>query len=392
MRVRNKSEAWSRAVLFGLFGMLVVGAGCRGAGPESAVAATLSPVAACVPSAGTDLVLRPIAEGLRKPVLLITPPGEERLFVLEQPGRVRILGSDPPATFLDIRRQVEVGFSEQGLLGLAFHPDYAANGRYYVNYTEIGTGSTVIAEYQASADRSRSKGDETRLLTIRQPFVNHNGGHIAFGPDGLLYLGMGDGGAGGDPKRHGQNGGTELGSLLRINVDEPGKGPEVVAIGLRNPWRFSFDRENGDLWLGDVGQGSYEEVNRIPNGAVGLNFGWNTMEGAHCYGAEECVREGMTLPVIDVPRSGRCDSITGGYVYRGRCLPDLVGTYFYGDYCDNWVRSLRLSSDGAVTERRDWTHALEAEVDGLSSFSEDASGELYVLSHRDGVVYKLVSR
>lgn len=392
MRARSSTAKPRTAALFGAFGLFVLLGGCGAATPEIAEAAVISAGTACAPTRGTDLALRLIADGLRKPLLLVTPPGEERLFVLEQPGRIRILGSGSPSTFLDIRRQVETGFSEQGLLGLAFHPGYAVNGRYFVNYTELATGTTVVAEYQAAADRSSSKAEEKRLLTVRQPFVNHNGGHIAFGPDGLLYVGMGDGGAGGDPKKHGQNVKTSLGSMLRLDVDAPGTAPEVVATGLRNPWRFSFDRETGDVWLGDVGQGSYEEIDRIPNGVVGLNFGWNIMEGTHCYEAPNCDRGGLTLPVIDVPRSGRCDSITGGYVYRGQCLPDLVGTYFYGDYCDNWVRSLQLSPDGTVTKMRDWTDSLGGKVDGLSSFSEDAAGELYVLSHRDGVIYKLVAR
>lgn len=388
------AAAWCAAL-----GLLLSGCGLGGESAQAAVTAgPPTPGAAastgvpCEPQQGVDLRLVAVATGLRKPVLLTAPVGDSRRFVVEQPGRIRILDEGGEhAVFLDIRRRVETGFGEQGLLGLAFHPDYATNGRFYVNYTEAGTGTTVLAEHRVSADPSVAQTRERRLLTVKQPYANHNGGHIAFGPDGLLYLGMGDGGAGGDPQGHGQNPQTLLGTLSRLDVNMPNAAVEVVAIGLRNPWRWSFDRGTGDLWIGDVGQGSYEEIDRLPAGVTGLNFGWNTMEGTHCYPGEDCDRKGLTLPVIDVPRSGRCDSITGGYVYRGACLPDLQGTYLYGDYCDNWVRSLRLQK-GSATDLRDLTSSLGVSVDGVSSFGEDAAGELYVLSHRDGVVYQLAGR
>jgi glucose/arabinose dehydrogenase len=381
-----------RAVLLGACVLAL--ASCRGASGEAVAAPGPAPDGPCVPASGTSVALRVVATGLRKPVLLTSPPGDPRLFVVEQPGRVRILGAPgtAPTTFLDLRDAVQTGFSEQGLLGLAFHPDFATNGRFFVHYSNKARGETVLAEYRVSADRDRAETRERRIFELVQPFANHNGGHIAFGPDGLLYLGLGDGGAGGDPQGHGQNAATALGSMLRFDVSgERTPVPETVAIGVRNPWRWSFDRANGDLWIGDVGQGSFEEIDRIPAGVTGLNLGWNTMEGAHCYDRESCDREGLTLPVIEVPRAGICDSITGGYVYRGSCLPDLAGTYFYGDYCDNYVRTLRLV-DGAASAQQDLTDALGARIDGLSSFGEDAAGELYVLSHRDGVIYKLVAR
>ncbi len=397
--MRERSEGMRRLLL----GTVLAVLGCGGsAAPTltSAVVAsepapaTVTVSGACTPTPGRDLTLAPVAVHLRKPVLLTSPPGDDRLFVIEQPGRIRILDDAAPAphVFLDIRRKVESGFGEQGLLGLAFHPKYAENGRFFVNYTELRTGTTVVAEYRVGEDPNAARPEEKRLLTVRQPFANHNGGHIAFDPEGRLVVGLGDGGSGGDPQGHGQNAETLLGSFVRLDVDAAQPTPEPFAIGLRNPWRFSFDRATGDLWIGDVGQRSFEEIDRIPAGVSGVNLGWNVAEGRHCYGADECDQSGFLAPVVEVPRTGSCDSITGGYVYRGSCLPDLVGTYFYGDYCDNWVRSVTLDADGAVADSADWTDSLGVRLRGLSSFGEDARGELYVLSHSDGTVYRLVSR
>lgn len=371
-------------------------AGCGGDPAPSAVAAEVTPAPAPAPSISEGLALELVAEGLRQPVFLTSPPGGPRRFVVEKPGRILVLGEDgvpKPTPFLDVRRKTETGFGEQGLLGLAFHPKYSENGRFYVNYTRVPDGATVVAELTVGDDPNVADPAERELLVVKQPWKNHNGGGLAFGPDGALYVGMGDGGAGGDPRNTAQNPDTLLGQMLRLDVDTDREGavePSTWALGLRNPWRFSFDRATGDLWIGDVGQNRWEEIDRIPAGTSGLNLGWNVMEGTHCFNDVPCDPSRFHGPVLDVERTGRCDSITGGYVYRGAAMPEHVGTYFYGDYCDNWVRSVRW--DDGAKDPRDWTAGLGAQVRGLSSFGEDAAGELYVLSHDDGKVYKLVAK
>jgi glucose/arabinose dehydrogenase len=335
-----------------------------------------------------------VEEGLFHPTYVAAPPdGSERLFVLEQSGRIRIVQSttlvDQP--FLDISAKVLSAGSEQGLLGLAFHPDYRTNGRYFVNYTRLPDGATVIAEYHASSDASRSSDTERVLLTIPQPYRNHKGGMVEFGPDGLLYIGMGDGGSGGDPQNRAQNLYDLLGKMLRIDVDhgdpyaipdtnpfakDNGR-PEIYASGFRNPWRFSFDRDTADLWAADVGQNDWEEIDVV---RLGGNYGWRIMEGMHCFSPKAgCHSDGLILPIAEYPtRSPRC-SIIGGYVYRGKRMPSMKGIYVYGDFCSGEIFGFK---DG---------HASTLLTSGLriTSFGQDESGELYVAGH-GGTIHRLV--
>ena len=352
------------------------------------------------PVGGDSIRLREVAAGLSGPVYLTAPRGDARLFVVEQPGRIRVVenGALLPTPFLDITDRV-LSAGERGLLSMAFHPSYAGNGYFYVNYTDRA-GDTRVERYRVSADRNRADPTSAKLiLQVAQPFANHNGGLVVFGPDGKLYVGMGDGGSGGDPLGHGQNRATLLGDLLRIDVDagdpyavpagnpyagQAGARGEIWATGVRNPWRFSFDREAGLLYLADVGQNALEEVNVVPATAAGINYGWNTMEGSRCFRpADGCDRAGLTLPVLEYDHSQGC-SITGGYVYRGSRIPALRGHYFYSDYCQGWIRSFRYGGGQAV-DRREWALG---DVGNVLSFGEDAAGELYVLS-ASGRVYRM---
>lgn len=355
-----------------------------------------------VQAANPDLEL--VASGLSSPVFLTAPPGDaERLFVVERGGRVVIIrdGTVLATPFLDIQGLVTSG-GERGLLSMAFHPDYAQTGEFFVDYTDVN-GDTRVARYRVSTNPDvGDPGSGEVILTVAQPYSNHNGGQLAFGPDGMLYIGLGDGGSGGDPLGNGQNLGTLLGSILRIDVDGgapyaiPGDNPfvsdadardEIWAYGLRNPWRFSFDRQAGDLYIGDVGQGAWEEVDVQPAGSGGgENYGWNVMEGAHCYNASSCDQTGLVLPVLEYSHGEGC-SITGGYVYRGANLPTLSGHYLYADYCSGFIRSFRYVGGDAV-DRRDWSSVL-APGTGISSFGQDAVGELYVMT-LSGNVYRIV--
>jgi glucose/arabinose dehydrogenase len=335
--------------------------------------------------------LTEVASGLEQPVFVSSPPGDDRLFIVEQVGRIRILsgGAVREEAFLDVSELVSC-CGERGLLGLAFHPQYAENGRFFIDYTDVA-GDTVIAEYGASSDPDVADAEPVRqFLLIDQPFPNHNGGMLAFGPDGFLYVGMGDGGGGGDPLDQAQDPGTKLGKLLRIDVDRhpepppgnyPGADPDVWAIGLRNPWRFAFDRATGDLVIADVGQNLFEEIDVARAGESGLNFGWPITEATHCYEpAEGCDTDGLTLPVFEYGRDDGC-SVTGGYVYRGSAIPGLASRYLFGDYCSNRVWSFVLE-DGAARDVVELSDDLESRdlVAGLSSFGEDVAGELYVVS------------
>ncbi|MBM4266939.1 MAG: PQQ-dependent sugar dehydrogenase [Deltaproteobacteria bacterium] len=338
-----------------------------------------------------------VASGLDKPLFLTSPPDDPRLFVVEQTGRIQVLEGGGTTTFLDLSSLVSC-CGERGLLGLAFAPDYAERGRLFVNYTDR-SGDTVVAEYARSEDANRASPDAVRILfTVEQPFPNHNGGMLAFGPDGLLYVGLGDGGDGGDPGGTAQDPTEKLGSLVRIDVDThptppvgnfPGGDPDVFAIGLRNPWRFSFDRATGDLYIGDVGQNLYEEIDVTPAGATAVNYGWDVMEGFHCFEPSAgCRMDGLTLPAVEYGRDLGC-SVTGGYVYRGDAIPALQGRYLYGDYCSNRVWSMEWR-DGEVVDHLEITDEIDPEgvLGGLSSFGEDAAGELYLVSI-DGSVFRV---
>ncbi len=327
--------------------------------------------------------------------------GSRRLFVLEKRGRVRILadGKLLAAPFLDLTGRVGSSAYEQGLLGIAFHPDYAQNGYVFVNYTDLN-GDTVVARFSVTDDPNMADPtSEVRVLWIDQPASNHNGGHLVFGPDGYLYVGMGDGGGAGDRYGNGQNGQTLLAKILRLDVDElpytiPSDNPfvgdpnmvdEAWAYGLRNPWRFSFDRETGDLYIADVGQNLFEEVNFQPAGSGGgQNYGWPIMEGLHCYAAEECDPRGLTLPVAQYDHDEGC-SITGGYVYRGQDFPSLRGIYFFGDFCSGIIWGMMRDKQGK------WqvTRLLDSDL-MISTFGEDEAGELYVADINGGV-YRIVA-
>ncbi len=357
--------------------------------------------------AGSDvpaLALEPlVAGGLREPVYLThAGDGSNRLFIVEQAGRIRVLtaGRVLEQPILDISQRVQSG-GERGLLGLAFHPKFRETGRLFVNYTRQPDGATVVAEYRVSPAADRARLDETVLLVVPQPYANHNGGMVAFGPDGYLYVAMGDGGAGGDPGNRGQNPQELLGKILRLDVDrgspyaippdnpfatgggpvrrslDEGGRPEIYAFGFRNPWRFSFDRHDGSFWVSDVGQDAWEEINRV---RLGGNYGWRVMEGRHCFLPKTgCTTDGLELPVAEYAHErGRC-SIIGGYVYRGRGNPSLAGRYLFGDYCSGEIFWL-LNGQPQV---------LLSTGLSISSFGEDDAGELYVIGH-EGTVHRIV--
>ncbi len=394
---------------------LALATGCVANAPqESAPAGATSPLPSPTSTGGRGQ----LSPGLRPADLVVAFPqlaplsnmvhlthagdGNGRLYVVLQEGR--IVRFDPtstvaePTLFLDIRDRVSAG-GEQGLLGLAFDPDYGSNGHFYVNYT--AQGQTVVARYtvgQADAGRV-DPNSELVIMHVPQPYPNHNGGTVAFGPDGYLYIGLGDGGAGGDPLNSGQDLQTLLGAMLRIDVSEVSEEhpyavpadnpfvhedarPEIWAYGLRNPWRFSFDRETGDLWAGDVGQNHWEEVDLLE---AGRNYGWNRMEGNHCFPStvQDCSAEGLEVPVVEYSLSGLRCAVIGGVVYRGSSLPWLEGAYLYADYCSGEVWGLRYDGE-QVTEHT----LLNDSVRRISAFGQDEDGEVYLLSF-DGRIYRL---
>jgi glucose/arabinose dehydrogenase len=332
-----------------------------------------------------------IMSGLNRPVdIQNAGDGSGRLFIIEKNGRIRVYenGQLLETPFLDITDRVGSSGNEQGLLGLAFHPHYAENRRFFVNYTDKN-GNTVIARFQASVDIS-DPNSEIDLLHVDQPFPNHNGGALAFGPDGYLYAGLGDGGSGGDPFGNAQKTDVLLGKILRLDVDSaqlvPSDNPfgnEVWAYGLRNPWRFSFDRANADLYIGDVGQDKWEEIDYLPAGTgKGANFGWNVLEGNHVYSGE--AQTSFTMPVAEYSHGEGGCSVTGGYVYRGR-MPEWQGIYFYGDYCSGKIWGLIKSESGFKSQ-----FLFEAAVT-ITSFGQDESGEIYFASD-NGNVYILTKK
>ena len=342
-----------------------------------------------------------------EPTYLTAAPGDtQRLFVVQRGGTIRVLHHDTTQArpFLDISAHVQTGYVEQGLLSLAFDPQYAANGRFFIYFTD-STGDIRIVRYTVSSDPdSADEATADTILRVAHPGeTNHNGGQLQFGPDGMLYTGTGDGGGGGDPVGNAQNKHALLGKLLRLDVsgasgytspaDNPGAtdtsfAPEVWSYGLRNPWRFSFDRQTGDLYIGDVGQNLYEEVDVSPTAVQrgrGVNFGWNIMEGKHCYPSDPCTAIGV-VPVVEYAHFGGTCSITGGYVYHGSALPELAGNYFYADYCAGSVHSIKYPG----TKTGDWTTLLSP-GGNISSFGQDNRGELYVLQ-LSGPVWRIVPR
>ncbi|HKC13574.1 MAG TPA: PQQ-dependent sugar dehydrogenase [Vicinamibacteria bacterium] len=384
---------------------VALAAGCGHDAP--APVATPTPVACATgtPVAGTPpLTATLVAGGFETPLDLQAPPGDrERVFVVEQVGVIKIVraGTVLATPFLDIHTKTRPG-GEQGLLGLAFHPQYATNHRFYVNYTDR-PGDTHISEFQSSSTNPdfADPATERELLYLHQPFANHNGGGLAFGGDGMLYVGLGDGGSGGDPFGNGQNLKTPLGKMLRYDVDRavpppdnpflntPGAFPYIWAYGLRNPFRFAFDRVTGDLYIGDVGQNLHEEVDvALAPRRGGENYGWNIMEGLSCYAPSSgCNQAGLTLPVLDYGHDQGC-AIIGGVVYRGCLMPGYAGAYFYGDECSAFVRSFRLQG-GKVTDERDWTASVGKGLQNISSFGVDADGEVYIVEYA-GRLFKIV--
>ena len=416
-----------RLALWGLFATLLLAACGAQPGGEALPAATprpldptRDPAASTAPTAastqpvpaataagtsGAAIQLEKIAGDLRSPVF-VTPAGDDsgRMFVVEKQGTIAILrdGARDATPFLNIADLITSSGSEQGLLGLAFHPDYAKNGRFFVYYT-ARNGDNTLARYQVSGDPDVADPASGQVLfAVADPAPNHNGGMLAFGPDGDLYVGLGDGGSAGDPWGNGQNRSVLLGKLLRLNVDGdqlysippdnpwPDGGdearPEVWAYGLRNPWRFSFDRATGDLYIGDVGQNAYEEIDFQPAGSKGgQNYGWNTREGLHCFGADSCPSSGMVDPIAEYAHDQGC-SVTGGYVYRGAAFPSLQGQYLFGDYCSGRIWSLSRDAAGQWQQRK----LLESGL-SISSFGEDKAGELYVVD-LGGALYHVTAR
>ena len=341
---------------------------------------------------GLPIAFERIFDDLNSPVGYIdASDGSGRFFIVEKDGRILIsAGGDLRDTpFLAITDQISTG-SEQGLLGVALDPGFTENGRVFVSFTDLN-GDSQIVRYTVSADdpNQLDPGSVVPILSLDQPRSNHNGGHVAFGPDGYLYIGFGDGGGQGDPDSNGQNPGVLLAKILRIDVsgdqepygipadnpfvDDASFAPETFAWGFRNPWRFSFDRETGDLWIGDVGQNDIEEIDLVPAGTAGQNFGWPLLEGNACYDDPNCDPTAFTPPVDQYTHDYGC-SVTGGYVYRGASIPDLVGTYLFADYCTGYLWGLIPNGDGTYTAT-DW---LETDMNP-SSFAEDSSGELYII-------------
>lgn len=344
--------------------------------------------------------------GLSHPLFVTSPPGDRhRLFVVERTGTIRIIkdGVLLPTPFLDITDKVDDGV-EQGILGMAFAPDYATSHMFILHYVDPNINVVLSRFHAPSAGADVADTAEYPLLTVPQPIGDHNGGMVAFGRDGYLYASIGDGGCCGDPDGHGQDRTELLGSILRIDVSGtgdytvPASNPWATSVdiahelwnyGLRNPWRFSFDRATGDLYLADVGDGSREEVDVISHTSTGgENLGWRIMEGLECFNGDPCSQAGLTLPVLDYGHDEGC-AVMGGYVYRGQAIPALRGTYFYADFCTGWVRSFRWKN-GAATERTEYTGFLP-NGENPNSFGEDADGELYITTE-GGNLYRIEAR
>lgn len=385
--------------------LLALAAPAAGAASPSPSIAPAPASAAPFDPSGLALALEPFADGLDSPVFVTGDrSGTGWLYAVEQPGRIVAISPGGDVTtvpVLDIRDKVTAG-GEQGLLGLALHPDFRQNGRLLVDYTRRADGATTISEFTVRDDGTADPAGERVILVIPQPYANHNGGMIAFDADGMLLIGMGDGGGGGDPDGNGQSRGSLLGKILRIDVDgaEPygvpednpflrdvETRPEIWALGVRNPWRFSVDRATGDLWIGDVGQGDREEVDVIPAGMGGVNLGWNVMEADRCFAASECSAADLRLPVASISHGAGACSVIGGHVYRGSAIPELVGGYLYTDLCMRtlWVLDAASGLASGV--------AIPVEVGTGSgtmvSFGEGDDGELFAVD-QDGRVMQVI--
>jgi glucose/arabinose dehydrogenase len=362
----------SRRLVVTALAALALGAACGSASGKHAT------------TVATNVAISPLVTGLDSPVYVTTAPGDATtLYVVEQPGTIKIVRNGAVAgTFLDIRSRVKSG-GEQGLLSVAFHPQYQKNHRFYVDYTDT-RGDTRVVEFRSSGGVGRV-GTARQLLFVDQPYDNHNGGQLEFDSKGYLYVGMGDGGSGGDPGNRAQNLKSRLGKLLRINPTRKGSAWQIVGFGLRNPWRFSFDRANGNLWIADVGQGAWEEIDYRSAARVGklANYGWSRFEGRKTYDSHKpLLRKGnLVWPVLTYSHSAGC-SVTGGYVYRGSAMPSFVGRYIYGDFCSGTVWSFAAGNGKKGPAR------VEGKIDSLSSFGQDGNGELYATS-LDGTLYKL---
>lgn len=394
------------------FGVMSLG-GCSDAQETVPTASSPDPVGDDPADQPPDgITAEMVIDGLSAPVFVASPPGDtSRLMIVEQGGRIRLLrsGGLVQAPFLDISDRVGGASGERGLLGLAFHPNHTQNGFFYVNYTNA-SGATVISRFETSpGGNAADASSETVILTVPQPFSNHNAGMLAFGPkDGYLYVGLGDGGSGGDPQNLAQNPQSLLGKMLRLDVDGgqpyaiPDDNPyinnadtlaEIWSMGLRNPWRYSFDRLTGDLYIGDVGQSSAEEINYRPASSGGKeNYGWRLKEGTACFNPAQNCDGGLDLtdPVYEYFHSAPSSpcSVTGGYVYRGQAIASLAGHYFFGDFCSGQIWSFVVSQQG-VTDFIDRTAELGLGGISVSSFGEDARGELYVVDY-GGTVYKII--
>ncbi|MCI0399269.1 MAG: PQQ-dependent sugar dehydrogenase [Chloroflexi bacterium] len=393
------------------FGRIYLAGYLHGASVKITITPPVAPAVSRPPEAGAAvppaqpvaaIQLTPVVGGLNQPVYLTHADGG-RLFIVEKGGLIRVAegGQLLPQPFLDISDLVGSDGVEQGLFSVAFHPEYASNGRFFVNYTN-NDGHSVIARYLVSPDdpNQANESSATTLLMVGQPFELHNGGQLQFGPDGYLYIGLGDGGTTGDFFGFAQKTSDLLGNILRLDVDSddlyaiPADNPyvddddrrnEIWAIGLRNPWRFSFDRLTGDLYIADVGQFTWEEVNFQPAGSSGgENYGWDILEGAHCYDKESCQMEGFAIPVAEYNHAEGGCAITGGYVYRGSQFPILAGNYFFADYCSGVIWSLVRLADNTWVKNRVYDSNYT-----ISSFGEDAAGELYVLDLTSGSIYQL---
>jgi len=379
-------------------------------------AACAGVTALLAPSANAlQLATTRAASGLSQPVYVTAPSGDnQRLFIVEQvSAKIKILenGVVLPTPFLNLDPRVGNGGGEQGLLGMAFHPNYAQNGYFYVNYTN-NSGNTVIARYSVTSNPdSADYNSEFIILQLAQPYSNHNGGNLQFGPDGYLWIGTGDGGSAYDPGNRAQNGMELLGKMLRLDVNSgspygippsnpfvstPGMRPEIWAIGMRNPWRYAFDRLTGDLYIADVGQNQWEEIDFQPAGQGGQNYGWRVWEGNHLtgYTGLSTIVPSVTPPIYEYAHTGGACSVTGGYVYRGSAIPQLQGTYFFADFCNNQIWSFKYVG-GSVTQYTNRTAELAPggglSIGSISSFGEDAAGEMYICDLYGGEVFKIVA-